>query len=107
VGDLLGVVVLDVAEGPESDDGEQCEDSPAASAEGFFLGTYFGVDEAEERGSDEREQQRGEHNRLKDEDEGTLVPVRVEGEEGAEAVVVGPVEQEVAEESNEAEAPEE
>jgi len=55
--DLLGVVALDVAEAPEGDDAEQREDGPATAAKGFFACAYFGVDETEERGGEEREQQ--------------------------------------------------
>jgi DNA ligase (NAD+) len=63
----------------------------------------FAADEAEERGGNEGDEEKQKDDRFEDEDEGAGVPARVEGEEGAYAVVVGPVEEEMAEEGDEGE----
>ena len=96
--------MLDEANGPERSHGEQSGDGPAPSAEGWFACADFAADEAEEGRGDESDQEDEKEDGLEDEDEGAGVPARVEGKEGAEAVVVGPVQQEVAEQGDEGEA---
>ena len=53
---------------------------------------------------DESSQQDEKQDGFEDEDEGACVPAGIEGEERAQAVVVGPVQQEVAEKGDEGEA---
>ena len=105
--ELEGLGVFYEAEGPKGDDGEESEDGPASSEEGLSACAYFAVDESEEGGRDESEEEEEKDDGLEDEYDGAGVPVGVEGKEGADAVVVGPVEQEVAEQGDEGEAIEE
>jgi hypothetical protein len=63
----------------------------------------FAGSEAEQRGNDKRSQQESEDEGVEDEDDGGGVPAVVEGKEGAQAVVVGVVEQEMAEQAQEGE----
>ena len=67
----------------------------------------FAIDQAEHGRSDEAGEQEDEHDRLEDEDDVPGVPVGIPGREGPHAVVVGEVEQDVAERGEEREAPEE
>ena len=96
LGELEGFFVFGGAPGPESDDGCQGGDGPAASAIRCSACADLAVDKAEECGGDESDEEEEEDDGLEDEDEGAGVPARVKGEEWAEAVVVGPVEQEMA-----------
>ncbi len=105
--ELKGLLVFEGAKAPERDDSQESEDGPATSAKGWSACAYFAVDEAEEGWGDERDEQQEEDEGFEDEDEGAGVPVGVEGKEGANAVVVGPVEQDVAEKGDEGEAVEE
>ena len=95
--------MLDEAQGPERGHGEKSGDGPALSAEGGFACADFAADEAEERRGDESDEENEKKDGLEDEDEGAGVPAGIEGEEGTEAVVVGPVEQQVAEQGDERE----
>jgi hypothetical protein len=102
-GEVEGFGVLAGAEDPESGHGEEGEDGPASAGEGGLAFADLGVDEAEEPGASERQEQQQKQDGLEDEDEGAGVPSRVEREEGAQAVVVGPVQEEVREEGKEGE----
>ena len=88
--------MLDEAEGPESSHGKETCDSPAPSPEGWTSRSDFAADEAEEGGSDEGYEKNEEEDGFEDEDEGAGIPVWIEGKEGPQAVVVGPVEKEMA-----------
>ena len=103
LGEVDGFGMLVEAEDPEGNDGHEREDGPAATCERWLAFADLGVDEAEEGGGDEGEEEQEEEDGLEDEDEGAGVPVGVEGEEGAQAVVVGPVQEEVREEGEEGE----
>jgi hypothetical protein len=97
--------VFDEADGPERGHGEESGDSPALSSERRPACSHFATDEAEEGWGDESDQEDEEEDRFEDENEGTAgVPARIEWKEGADAVVVGPVEQEMTEQGNEREA---
>lgn len=100
-------MLLECAPAPEGDDGEEGGDGPASSGVGGAADADFGVDESEEVGGDEGEEEHCEDDGFEDEDEGAGVPAGVEGEEGTDAVVVGPVEEDVAEEGDEGEGVEE
>ena len=104
LGELDGLLVFDEADGPECDHGEESGDGPALSPEGRSARSYFAADEAEEGRGDESDQEDEKEDRFEDEDEGAGVPAGIEGKEGAEAVVVGPVEQEMTEQGDEGEA---
>ena len=92
-----GVLALEGAPLVEGGDGDEGGDGPGASAEWGFARADFAVDEAEESRGDERNEEGSENEGFEDEDDGAGVPVGIEGEEGTEAVVVGPVEEEMAE----------
>ena len=96
--------MLNKANGPERDHAEKGGDSPAPAAEGGPACAYFAADEAEEGRGDESDQEDEKEDGLEDEDERAGVPARVERKEGAEAVVVGPVQQEVTKQGDEGEA---
>ena len=66
-------------------------------------GAYLRPDQTEEQGEDEGQEEQKEDEGVEDEDEGAGVPARIEGREGAEAVVVSEVQGEVAEEGEESE----
>ena len=97
----------DPAPAPEDSDADEGGDGPAAASEARSLCADFAADEAEERWGDEGCEEHYEHYWLDDEDDRAGVPAGIEREEGAEAVVVGPVEREMAEESDEDEDVEE
>ena len=61
----------------------------------------FAIGKAEEPGHDESKEEERPEDRLGDEHEAARVPARIEGEERAHAVVVGPVEQQMAERGDE------
>src|SRR5437879_8702311 len=95
--------MLEEANGPERDDTEKGGDSPAPGAEGGSACANFAADEAEEGGGDQSDQEHQEEDGLEDEDEGAGIPARIKRKEGAQAVVVGPVQQKVSEQSDERE----
>ena len=94
--ELDGLVVFDEAEGPECDHGEESGDGPALSPERRAARSYLAADEAEEGRGDEGDQEDEKEDRFEDKDEGAGVPAGIEGKEGAETVVVGPIEQQMA-----------
>ena len=100
-GEVFGVDALVAADGVEGGDAEEREGGPAAAAEALATGADLGRDETEERGGDEAGEEQKEHHGLDDEDKRAGVPARVEGKEGAQAVVVGPVQQEMREQCDE------
>ena len=73
------------------------EDGPAAAAERRAARADFAVGEAEQAGNDEGGKEQSPQHRLGDKHKAAGIPAGVEGKEGADAVVVGPVEQDVAE----------
>ena len=77
------------------------EDGPAAAAERLAARADFAVGEAEQPGHEEGQEKQRPEDRLGNEDEAACIPARIEGEEGTQAVVVGPVEQQVAERGDE------
>jgi hypothetical protein len=89
--------VFGPAPAPEDDHaGERC-DGPGTAAEARAACAYFAIGEAEQRWEDEGDEQQRPDDGFGDEDEVAGVPAGVEGEERADAVVVGPVEEDVAE----------
>ena len=95
------------AEAPERDDAEESEDGPAASAKGWSACAYFAVDEAEEGWAMSAMSRRRKRTGSKMKTKEPAYQWGFEGKEGANAVVVGPVEQDVAEKGDEGEAIEE
>jgi len=103
LGQLEGLLALDDAETPKGDDGGEGGDGPASSAEGLTAGAYFAADKTEEGRCDEGADEQEGDDGFDDEDDGGGVPAGVEGEEGTDAVVVGVVEEDVAEQGDESE----
>jgi hypothetical protein len=103
LGESEGFLALDGAEAPEGDDAGEGGDCPATSAEGLAACADFAADETEEDGGDESGEEEEQDDGLDDGDDGGGVPAGVEGEKGADAVVVGVVEEDVAEEGDEGE----
>ena len=103
LGELESLLALDEAEGPDCDDAGEGGDGPASSAEGLPACAYFTADETEEDRGDESANQEEGDDGFDDEDDGGGVPARIEGSEGTDAVVVGVVEKDVAEECDEGE----
>ncbi len=89
--------MLYVTQAPEKENSGEREDGPAASAEAGSAAADFAFGEAEEAGDDERGEEQCPDDRFSDEDKTAGVPARVERKERTDAVVVGPVEQDVAE----------
>src|SRR5580704_12090769 len=91
--------MLEVTQSPEEDDGNQGTRGGGAAAWAFLAGADFFVDEREERRDDQAENQEREHDRLEDENDIPRIPLLGERPERANAVVVGEIEQDVAEAS--------
>ena len=92
-----GAAVLVVAQGPQERDGDEGEGGGDAAAWTPSAGANFVVDQREEGRHDQSEQEAGEHDGLEDEDDVPGVPLFGEGPEGADAIVVGKIEEDVAE----------
>ena len=102
--EVFGLGVLHIAADTRAaNDSAEREDGHAAAAKGRrgAARTDFTFGEAEDAGDDERGDEKHPHDRLGDEDEAAGIPARIERKERTHAVVVGPVEQDVAERGDE------
>src|SRR5581483_4568719 len=88
--------VLGIAHCIEDTDKNERGDGPAASPKFWAFGSDFAVGKAQEPGHGERRQKRGKEQRLKDEDDVPRIPARVERKKWAQAIVIGEVEQQMA-----------
>jgi len=95
--EVAGFGLFDPAPAPEGDHAGEGEDGKASSAELGFAIADFAIGEAQESGKDEGDQEQAPDDWFGDEYEVAGVPVCIERKERAEAVVVGPVEEEMTE----------
>src|SRR5438045_2602736 len=102
--ELDGCLMLDKANGPERGDADKCGNGPTPATKGWAACAYLAADQAEERWRDESDQKNKKEDWLEDKDEGAGVPAWIKGKEGAEAVVVGPVQQKMTKQGDEREA---
>ncbi len=92
-----GAAVFVVAQSPQQHDSGKREGGCNPATGTAVACTDFLVDQAEQRRNDQSQNQEGEHDWLDDEDDVPRIPLLGEGPEGAYAVVVGEVQQDVAE----------
>ena len=92
-----GAAVLKIPERPKKHDADQGEGSSDTAARTSLAGTDFSVYQREEGRRNQSEQQAGEHDRLEDEHDVPGVPLFGEWPKRTDAVVVGEIEQDVAE----------
>src|SRR5947209_3146730 len=89
--------MAEVAHPPDQRYDDQRGDGASAAMIARSLYPDLAADEPGEPGRDQHEEQRRHNDRIDDENDIPLVPAVVEGIEGTEAVVVGKVEQQVTE----------
>ena len=89
--------MLGPAHAAQNQHSSESEDSPALAAELRAARADFAIGKTEQPGNDERQKEQPIENRLDDEHETAGIPVCIEREERTHAVVVGPVEKDVAE----------
>ena len=92
--------VLGPAPAAQHEHSAEREDGPAAAAKPLFPRPDLAIGKPQHPRHEKRQEEQRPHYRLRDEHEAACIPARIEWEEWPHAVVVRPVEQQVAERRN-------